>query len=186
MPGRANVEIYACDADDMGWYDVVDFKALSSDERIRAERFFDSQDAHRYRIAHALLRSLLGAATGMPAAALVLKAGRHGKPYLSNGPSFNLSHSGSRIVIGLMQRGKIGVDVEVIKPIEDDDRLALRWFSEEEVEALSSLRGEQWLICFFRIWTRKEAFVKALGGGLSIALDSFSVSLDDVSDDLLL
>jgi 4'-phosphopantetheinyl transferase len=100
-----------------------------------------------------------------------------GKPFLTGGPEFNLSHSGDLLLLGVAASGRLGVDIEVVRPMEDIEDLAARHFSEDEVRALLSYPPQERLRAFFRGWTRKEAFIKGLGRGLSVALDSFSVSL---------
>jgi 4'-phosphopantetheinyl transferase len=95
-----------------------------------------------------------------------------------DGPSFNLSHSGSTVLLGIAESGDLGVDVEAVRKIADVDGLAHRCFSVREIEALAACTANEKLRAFFRAWTRKEAFLKALGTGLRIDPRSFSVSLD--------
>ncbi|AWN38236.1 4'-phosphopantetheinyl transferase family protein [Methylobacterium radiodurans] len=162
---------------------------LSEDERVRAGRFLRSEDRDRYRASHAALRLILGRALGMDPRALTFSAGPAGKPELA-GPergvlAFNLSHSGRRALVGLSTRGYIGVDVEVIRPLPDALRIARGHFASDEADALARLPEEFREAAFFSLWTRKEAVVKALGAGLALPLDRFSVTVPPAAPRLL-
>lgn len=91
-------------------------------------------------------------------------------------PWFNLSHSG-RVAILAVARQPVGVDIEEVRPLPDAYTVARRFFSAAEREALSALRADRWLRGFYSCWTRKEAFIKGIGDGLSRPLESFDVSL---------
>ena len=151
---------------------------LSPAERARAERFVREADRWRFVISHGALRSILGDYLGLPAAALVFGSLGSGKPFLVSAPEvhFNLSHSAEFAVVAVA-RTPVGIDIEQIHPFEDESDIASRSFSTAECDALKSLTEAERLSAFFRCWTRKEAYVKARGDGLSIPLDSFSVSL---------
>lgn len=148
---------------------------LSPAERARAARFVRPADAVAYRAAHAGLREILGAITGQAPAALAFEISAQGKPLLPGGPAFNLSHSGGWAALAVAPVA-VGVDIEAERPVEPE--VATRFFSAAEQAALAPLAGAAWRQAFFRIWTRKEAFVKALGLGLSHPLDSFDVTAD--------
>jgi 4'-phosphopantetheinyl transferase len=107
-----------------------------------------------------------------------------GKPYLRSGPSFNLSHSGHLVVLAFGHEGRVGVDVEQVRPLRDLGGLARASFAKDEIDALLALPGDEQIPAFFRIWTRKEAMLKALGCGLG-GLESISVSLASNAGNML-
>lgn len=150
---------------------------LSEDERARAKRFLSPGDRDRFIAGRARLRHILSTYTSVPAATLRLGAGNSGKPFIEgeHAPHFNLSHSGDRAALAVCADHPVGIDIEAIRPIRE--QIAERYFSPDEVRALSALPGADQVAGFFRCWTRKEAVVKARGGGLSIPLDSFTVSV---------
>ncbi len=155
--------------------------ALSEEERTRVGRFVRREDRDRYAASHAALRRILGGALGADPAALRFRANATGKPEL-DGPwrerlAFNLSHSGGIGLIGLSPDARIGVDVEWVRPIPDALSLARSHFAEGEAAALAALSPEALQAAFYACWTRKEAFVKALGLGLSFPLDRFAVAI---------
>src|SRR5690606_18361177 len=107
--------------------------------------------------------------------------GAQEKPALADdcGVLFNVSHSEDCALIAVGRCEALGVDLEFMKSDRACRSIAERFFAPEEVAALEHLHGDDYARGFYRCWTRKEAFVKALGGGLSISLKSFAVSLDD-------
>lgn len=158
--------------------------ALSPDERARAARYRREDDRRRSVIGHGLLRQLLGQCLGEAPGELRFELGEFGKPALAGpgtanraGPHFNISHAGDWILIGLAADRPIGVDVERMREEVACDRLAERFFSRPEREALASLPPALRRAAFFACWTRKEAYLKARGDGLTLALDRFDVSL---------
>jgi 4'-phosphopantetheinyl transferase len=153
---------------------------LSAAERARAARFVFERDRRRYLAAHAALRRLLAETTGIAASDLVSHEGPFGKPYLPGpaAPSFNLSHSGDMALIGIGPPGvEIGVDVEVPRAMSDALELAERHFAPAEIDALRSTPPDQRDHAFLRGWTRKEACLKAIGSGLSIAPHTFDAGI---------
>ncbi len=157
--------------------DPDDWRILSSAERERAGRFLVPAVAARYVHMRATLRRVLSDLEGRPAASLVLQEGPNGKPALSpDGVHFNMSHSHGIGVIAVSADAPVGVDVERIQPIEVD--LIEPFFAPAERAALAALSGPDRLRGLYRCWCRKEAYVKALGVGLSLPLDSFVVSVE--------
>lgn len=160
---------------------------LDPAEAERAGRFRASSDAHAYITARGALRLLLGRALGRDPRALELVAGVHGKPALAAAGAapqplqFNLSHSGSRVLLALCRDDPVGVDIEAPRVVPDQLPIARRFFSAGEAAALAALPVAQQQAAFFRCWTRKEAYLKAHGTGLSGGLGSFSVSLDELA-----
>ena len=154
---------------------------LSEAERERATRFAFSRDARRFIVGRARLRQLLGARLGVRPESVELVNGARGKPALNdaerNSLRFNLSHRDDLAVYVLSSGSEVGIDVEAIRPLPDADTLAARFFSRREYAAYGALDPCDRPLGFFQCWTRKEAFVKALGEGLSHPLDSFDVSL---------
>jgi 4'-phosphopantetheinyl transferase len=119
----------------------------------------------------------------MPARQIEFATGEHGKPRLAGAAAgskvhFNLSHSGAYGLIGWAQDREIGVDVEEWRSLRDEPALVRRYFSAREIAAYEALPAAQRTEAFFNGWTRKEAYIKAIGRGLGLPLDSFDVSLD--------
>ena len=151
---------------------------LSADEAQRAMRFHFPEDRNRYIIAHGCLRDILARYLRREPHQLSFSRGEYGKPALVNneGIDFNLTHSVDLALIAVARGRKVGVDVERIRQMEFES-IALRYFSRREVSELLALPPEQRENAFFNGWTRKEAYIKAQGLGLSLPLDSFDVSL---------
>lgn len=150
---------------------------LSAAERQRLQRFHFADHRRRYQIGHGALRTILAGYLRVEPAAIEFRQGPRGKPYLAGaGPFFNLSHSGKLALIGVAT-SELGLDVEKVRHLESLTEIARKHFSPSEFEALDALQGEQRELAFYRCWTRKEAYIKALGEGLSMPLDTFDVSL---------
>jgi 4'-phosphopantetheinyl transferase len=151
---------------------------LSADESARAARFHFEVDRNRFIVAHDVLRKILGLYLHRDPAELKFSLNQYGKPALVNSAlEFNLSHSGDFALIAVTQGRKIGVDVERIRQGISSHVIAQQYFSKAEVAELQSLPIEQRGSAFFTCWTRKEAYIKAQGLGLSLPLESFDVSL---------
>ncbi len=158
---------------------LADLRAvLSQDEIDRAERFTMERLTNRFILRRGLLRVLLGRCTGREPAGLRFDYGVHGKPALAGGgPSFNLADSEDSVAIALAADGRIGVDIERLRPIESADGISDRFFHPIECAALHALPPDQRNEGFLLGWTRKEAFIKAAGVGLSMPLDQFAVAV---------
>lgn len=155
---------------------------LSDSERQRARRFRFDRDRRRFIVARARLRQLLAARLRTRPEAIEFVYGKHGKPALAprfadTGWRFNVSHCNEVAVYAFSRGGEIGIDVEAIRAVREADGIAARFFSRRENEAYLALAPRDKPLGFFNCWTRKEAFVKALGDGLSMPLDQFDVSL---------
>ena len=164
--------------------DVVRAEAtiLSNFERQRADRFAFASDRTRFIVARATLRRLLAQRLEVRASDIEFVYGEQGKPALSarfedSNLSFNVSHSDDLAVYAFSYVGEIGVDVEAVRWFADSDDVAARVFSPAERQAYAALDSLLRPVGFFNCWTRKEAFIKALGDGLDRSLDSFDVSL---------
>lgn len=153
---------------------------LDDDERARADRFVFERDRRRFVVAHAVLRRVLAGYLGRPATSLRFATQARGKPELidSGGLAFNLSHSGEGVAVAVARGGRLGVDIECRRPKSDRDGMVARFFSPAEKAAFFALAEAAREDAFYRLWTRKEAWIKALGEGLWRSLDSFSVGLD--------
>jgi 4'-phosphopantetheinyl transferase len=155
---------------------------LSADERARAARFAFERERRRYIVARARLRQLLSERLGTAPEALQFVYQSHGKPALARGPGqrdlrFNLSHCGEVAAYAFAEGRAVGVDIEQVRELPDADDIAMRFFSRRERGAYLRLPRRERPQGFFNCWTRKEAFIKALGEGLSHPLDTFDVSL---------
>ncbi len=154
---------------------------LSPDERERAAKFHFAGDWRRFIASRGILRDIVARYLGRSASALRFSYGAFGKPALADDCDgdlrFNLSHSGSVALYAVTRNREIGVDVERIDSSFVEDGIEEKFFSRNEVAKLRSLHASQRLRAFFDCWTRKEAYVKARGGGLQISLRGFEVSL---------
>lgn len=148
---------------------------LPADERARADRFIHDRHRRRYTVAQAHLRLVLAGLTGTRPEEIAFEFGKHGKPFLPGGPSFNQSHSEERIMIGVAAEGRLGVDIEEIRQVRYLLGIADKNFGEDEAARLHAAPEHERLELFFRLWTRKEAFLKAVGVGLTHPLRTFSV-----------
>jgi len=152
---------------------------LAPDERDRAARFHFDIHRHRFVIGRARLRVILGAYLKSPPQEISFSYTEHGKPYVSKQSlTFNLSHAEETAVLGVTSNLAIGVDIEHMRR-DLTEGLAERYFAPAEVRALRSFPPEQQPAAFFRCWTRKEAYIKARGEGLSMPLAEFEVPLVD-------
>jgi len=141
---------------------------LSADERVRALRYHLAHDRRQFIVGRARLRQILADYAASPPETLEFCYGEQGKPALSGHRSlcFNLSHSGGCAALAVAGCD-VGIDIEEVRPI--DRRVAQRFFSADENAVLDRLCEGDWLHGFYRCWTRKEAVLKALGSGLSLA-----------------
>lgn len=162
---------------------------LAADERDRAARFHFPRDRRRYVIGRGWLRVLLGEYLAIPPTAICLEASPLGKPCLAGEPGsdlrFNVAHSADVALIAVTRGREIGVDVEGERPDVRWPDLAERFFAPVETAAIQALPEPERRAAFFRCWTRKEAYLKALGLGLHVNLDGFAVTVADESAALL-
>ena len=155
---------------------------LSADEVRRAERFYFEQDRVRFIVGRGLLRTILSRYLGIAANQLQFCYSSRGKPDLvqklgGDRLRFNLSHSQGLVLYAVTRDRAIGIDVEHIRPIAEADQIVKSFFSDYEKTVYHNLPPHQKQAAFFNCWTRKEAFIKAIGEGLSLPLDQFNVSL---------
>jgi len=164
---------------------------LSDDERERASRFRFQRDRVRYIAGRAFLRQILARYSGLNPEAFCFRYNEYGKPFVHSSPplkeragvreqpggeiEFNLAHSRGLAIYGFATGVAIGVDIEAVRPDIAAEEIAERFFAPKEREVLRRLPAENRTSAFFECWTRKEAFIKARGMGLSLALDQFEV-----------
>jgi 4'-phosphopantetheinyl transferase len=158
------------------------FQSLSADERARVERQDIALRSGQFVLSRGLLRLCLSRYQNCSPNVFQFETGHGGKPaltasVLASDLTFNVSHSGDWIVIAIARAQSVGVDIEKIRERFDPDALASRYFSAREVADLGSLSQAERGVGFFNAWTRKEAYLKALGAGLQLGLASFSVTL---------
>ena len=157
--------------------------ALDTEEKLRASRFATDRLRQRYVVGRGVLRRLLSSYLDVEASDIRFRYGEHGKPGLAgplaeSGLQFNLSHSRDLALVALCRGFGIGVDLEWIRHDLKQAEIASRFFSAKESARLLRLPEDEQIEFFFTLWTCKEAFVKAHGGGVSFGLDRFDVELE--------
>lgn len=157
------------------------FQIISKEEQLRSQRFKFEKDQRLNILARSGLRVL--AAQCLNCAPITIQMGyeEYGKPYFLDYPElkFNVSHSGEMIVLAFIQQFELGVDVEYIKTDFEVMDIADNFFAHDEIQNLKEVEKELQFEAFYRCWTRKEAFIKAKGSGLSFPLADFSVSIGE-------
>jgi 4'-phosphopantetheinyl transferase len=153
---------------------------LSPDEKNRANKFRFKEDRQRFIAARAILRLLIGKYLEINPTEISFQYGEFGKPSLAdtNSLQFNISHSQNVALFAFTKKFNIGVDVEFVNPNTKIKEIAASFFSTNEIKNLLALPEKQQTLGFFYCWTRKEAFIKAVGEGLSFPLNKFEVSLE--------
>lgn len=163
------------------WIDSLLY-TLAEDEQARAARFYFPIHRERFIVARGVLREILGLYLNRAARSVSFCYGPHGKPALAgesggNAIHFNMSHSHGVALYAVTRSGEIGIDLEFIREDLEVEHLAERLFSQREIATLRALPLSLRKYAFFLCWTRKEAYIKARGEGLSLPLDQFDVSL---------
>src|SRR5437588_6651734 len=159
----------------------TDRALLSAEEQERAERFRFEKDQIQYTAGRAFLRTIVSRYLQVPPQELRFRYNGYGKPYLadefaSSKLQFNLAHSRGLALYAVALNIEVGVDIERIRPEFATSEIAQRFFAPEEVKVLLALDPAILKSAFFDCWTRKEAFIKGRGIGLSLALDQFVVA----------
>ncbi|MGC2529859.1 MAG: 4'-phosphopantetheinyl transferase superfamily protein [Candidatus Acidiferrum sp.] len=165
-------------------------ETLSDDEKDRAKRYFFQRDRDNFIATRGILRELLGKYIGSTPTEIEFRYSPYGKPSLmakgfGQPIQFNLSHSHGLALFAFAVGRNLGVDVELVRSDFGGEEIAMRYFAPQEVEELRKLPASLQAEAFFLCWTRKEAYVKARGEGLQIALNSFHVSLTPGQPELL-
>ncbi|MEO8427491.1 MAG: 4'-phosphopantetheinyl transferase superfamily protein [Verrucomicrobiota bacterium] len=156
--------------------------SLSDDERTRAGRFHFERDRVHFAVGRGLIRSILARYLGQEPARLRFEYGSNGKPWLTDPLGrqplqFNLSHSHGVALFALAFGQELGVDLEQVRLIDDAEQIAKNYYTAREHALLRELSGSRKEEAFFKCWTRKEAYLKATGTGISESLDKVEVSL---------
>lgn len=177
------VHLWRVDLDAIAENEAQWQKILSVDENARASRYHFARDRQRFVAARAWLRIILGGCLVTEPSRIEFTYSEKEKPSLSpafaeSGVTFNISHSGGIALLAFGRRREIGVDVEEIRHDSDLEAIARRFFSAREQKALAAIPEDEKAKAFFRCWTRKEAYMKATGAGLSLPLSQFDVSLN--------
>jgi 4'-phosphopantetheinyl transferase len=165
---------------------------LSADERARADRFHFPIHRDSYIAARSAMRSILSSYTGIEPERIRFGYGSNGKPFLEaelcNDLRFNLSHSQTKAMLGVTRGREIGVDVEMIRPVDELLQIAEQFFCRTEIDMLRHRIDSERLARFFALWTCKEAVIKTTGQGLSQPLNRVDVSqiVDDSENWLML
>jgi len=180
------VDLEVVRAEEARWQSV-----LSPDESTRAARFHFAVDRQRFVAARAVLRTILAGYLTADPKGLSFSYSKKEKPSLGpgqadSGVTFNVSHSGGIALFAFARRREIGIDVEQVRRDFDVEAIAKRFFSTREQEQLAALPKESRFEAYFRCWTRKEAYIKATGDGLSLPLHQFDVSIAEDDSDALL
>lgn len=157
------------------------FDLLSEEEINKGEKFYFAKDRKTYLVGRGLLRFLLGRYANISARNIRFDYNPFGKPQVAFSPSeeilFNISHSGEFCLTAISRSNQIGVDIELIKPVEYE-LLAKNIFSVAEQAEFDLIPDVLKSKSFFCGWTRKESFIKGIGEGLSFPLKKFSVALN--------
>ncbi|NOW90760.1 4'-phosphopantetheinyl transferase [Clostridium beijerinckii] len=155
------------------------YNYLSISEIEKANNFKFEEDTFRFILGHSLTRSILGKYLGIFPSKLTFKYGDSGKPQLENTKQnifFNISHSNEFVAIIFSKIRLIGVDIEHIDKNKENEKIVSNFFNKNEIEEYFNLKDSQKIEAFYRYWTCKEAYVKAIGKGLSCSFKSFNVS----------
>ena len=155
---------------------------LSAEETKRAAGFRFERDRKRYIARRAFLRMILGYYLDCEPRHINFSYGPYGKPRVqddisSTGIHFNLSHSNGLALFAVTRDVEIGIDLEMIKPLSDLEGIVTNFFSPSEIAEFYNVAEKERLFAFYNCWTRKEAFIKAIGKGLTYDLSEFDVSL---------
>ncbi|MGN6258498.1 MAG: 4'-phosphopantetheinyl transferase family protein [Solirubrobacterales bacterium] len=172
------VQIWRAALDDPGWPGP---EKLPAQERERAARFLRAEPARRWVAARWALRRVLGQHLEVPAEAVELEVGEHGKPRLRGrpGPRFNLSHSEGLALVAVAER-EVGIDVEAIRPGRDLLALAERALAPDDCAAVRAAAPPQRPAVFYAAWARHEARLKCLGTGLGTPAPAMQVAVETI------
>jgi 4'-phosphopantetheinyl transferase len=178
-PDRIDIWRVCLDPGELPPHDLI----LSRDEAARASRLHFEHDRRRFVNCRTALRIILGRYLDTHPAEVRFQYEKNGKPELASSQNscdlrFNVSHSGEWALIAITSGRALGVDIEKVRPMSNHLEIAGRFFSARELEEILAVSEPRRQDAFFACWTRKEAFLKAIGAGLSYPLSKFSVSVD--------
>jgi 4'-phosphopantetheinyl transferase len=180
-PGPEEVHVWYVSLRRMALHITQFARTLSDEELQRAECFHFDRDRSRFVLARGILRMILGAYNSCPPAGLSFSYGPYGKPMVEEIPfNFNLSHSDDTAMYAISQRLRIGIDVELVRPLAEMDSIAERVLTRRETDALATIGPDEKAAQFFQLWTRKESVLKGLGLGLGVSPQAIEVLHDVV------
>jgi len=162
------------------WTIGMFLEALSADERVRANKYHFYRDFESFVIARGVLRNIISRYINVASRDIRFSYDQYGKPRLSSGDTslcFSVSHSSGIALYAISQVDAVGVDIEYARENFSSTEIAEHFFSANEVATLRALPAELRTVAFFNCWTRKEAYIKARGEGLSHPLNRFTVSI---------
>jgi 4'-phosphopantetheinyl transferase len=172
-----DVAVWTAQLDNVPLVDAAE-GILDAQEQQRARRFHNALHRRRFVAGRVLLRSLLAECLKTEPSQVRLRYGQHGKPELVDSSlRFNVSHSENTAVYAIGENVRLGIDVEILRPVPDAEALAKRYFSLAEQRDFALCPAEKKSMAFLTLWTRKEAYIKAIGEGLSHPLDAFDITL---------
>lgn len=179
IAGPHCVDIWSIKLTDNTYDTAALITLLDQREQKRYQRLHPNHQ-HRYLLSHYACRQILSRYCQIAANEILFNLNQHGKPTVTGSDiQFNLSHSHDLAIVAISASNDIGVDVEYLKPKPHWQKLAKRFFNPDEIDYLNQQAEDRQLMAFFQLWTRKEAFIKALGTGLSTPLHSFNSSGGD-------
>jgi 4'-phosphopantetheinyl transferase len=180
LGGLTLLEIYMVNLDNNLQKEAFDIllNYVSEDKKAQIHRFYHFEDSQRALIGNVLSRYAICRNLNIKNLVITFDKNEYGKPFLlgQNNIHFNISHSGKWVVCAVSDY-PVGIDVEIIKSTEID--IAKRFFSKYEYDELQKQPDEQKQAYFYKLWTLKESYIKAVGKGLSIPLESFTVSVEN-------
>ncbi|OUA56147.1 4'-phosphopantetheinyl transferase family protein [Bacillus thuringiensis] len=149
---------------------------ISKEKQVKVMNYVRKEDTIGTIFGELLIRAVIQKEYGIKSNLLSFSYNQYGKPYIRELPGFhyNISHSGNRVVC-VTDSKPIGIDIELIKPI--NLQIAQRFFTKEEYEFLTNQSHNDQLSCFYDFWTLKESFIKAIGRGLTVPLNSFNINM---------
>ena len=152
------------------------YKILSESEKLKYDRFHFADDKLRFLKARYILRTIASAFhNNCDPKRIEISLNSFGKPFFNDIPlHFSITHSGQVAAVAFSKHFSVGIDIELKREVSDMSQLAKRFFADPEVNYLKQFRGEELIINFFRIWSSKEAYIKAIGLGVSKVLKGFS------------
>jgi len=177
---EGDIHLWACRQDpDSDLYRLFE-QSISVSERKNASFFSFEKVKQGYITSQGFLKILLAFYLGIESSEVITARQRKGKPFLLNDPTlhFNLSNSGEYVVIAISRHGEVGIDLEKIRPLNDLEDLVEKNFSPKEKEYITKIHAEK-LIRFFKLWTLKESFLKAIGEGMRLTPDNLEFSINN-------
>jgi 4'-phosphopantetheinyl transferase len=184
--GEVHIWQVSLDVADGHWQVLMSL--LPDDEQAKASRFHFVKHRRRHTVSRAALRTLLGQYLKLPPPAIEFTYNAHGKPRLADERlriKFNVSHTEEIMLVAFAIDSEVGVDIESVLRDVDYVDIGKRWFSPLESRTLLSMPENQRIDAFFRAWSRKEAYIKARGEGMSHPLCQFTVTMDELEPRLI-